>query len=352
LTQLADEVRWQVLDAVSVTGGHLGSALGMVELTVALHHVFDTPNDEIVWDVAHQVYPHKVLTGRRGRIYTLRQGQGLSGFAKRAESEYDAFGAGHSATSVSAAVGFEEARKLQNGTGHSVAVIGDGAITGGMAWEAMNHAGGLKSKIMVILNDNGEVSLPTKYNAVDKAVGGLAKMLEGVQVPGQASTQTGLSMQGNIAKIETSNAFQTSRMLLKDLSKNLPPTLSTTAAKLDEYARDFFKTAPFHGSGAGAKGELFEQLGFYYVGPIDGHNIDTMVEVLKNLKSDHEQGLIDKPILLHIKTEKGKGYAPAENASDKLHAVTPKFNLKNLETTRALRRSQRRSRSQLSSESR
>jgi 1-deoxy-D-xylulose-5-phosphate synthase len=258
LNNLAEEVRWQVLDAVSVTGGHLGSALGVVDLTVALHHVFDTPSDEIVWDVSHQVYPHKVLTGRRGRIYTLRQQSGLSGFCKRSESEYDAFIAGHSSTSISAALGFQVARDLKNEQGHSVAVIGDGAITGGMAWEAMNHAGGIQSKMIVILNDNGQVSLPTVYNNVDEPVGALSVSLQnGEQV-----------------------------------------------------------------------GELFEGFGFSYVGPIDGHNMETLVDVLQNAKNNHAEGLVEKPILLHVKTQKGKGYAPAEVASDNLHAVRPNFNKK------------------------
>merc|ERR1719174_2533052 len=208
LTQLADEVRWQVLDAVSVTGGHLGSALGVTELTVALHHVFDTPRDEICWDVAHQVYPHKVLTGRRGQIYTLRQSGGLSGFAKRKESAYDSFGAGHSATSISAAVGFQVARDLQKKPGHSIAVIGDGAITGGMAFEGMNHAGGINAKMIVILNDNGQVSLPTLYNNVDEPVGALA------QTFAKSDTDSlGLSIQNEIARMETSEAFLISRGL-------------------------------------------------------------------------------------------------------------------------------------------
>jgi len=321
LEQLAEEVRWQVLDAVSVTGGHLGSALGVVELTVALHHVFDTPEDEIVWDVAHQVYPHKVLTGRRGRIYTLRQGGGLSGFAKRTESKYDAFGAGHSATSISAALGFQVAKDMARQDGHSVAVIGDGAITGGMAWEAINHAGGLKSKMVVILNDNGQVSLPTFYNNVNKPVGALSETL--------ASSNTGLRIQGDIARIETSEAFQGLRRFAKATCKALlPQQLFSAVAKVDEYARDFVKTAPFKGSGAGAKGSLFEQLGFYYVGPIDGHDMKALVAVLSNVKKNHEDGNINKPILLHVKTKKGKGYEPAETARDKLHAVKPKFNLK------------------------
>jgi 1-deoxy-D-xylulose-5-phosphate synthase len=323
LKELAEEVRWQVLDAVSVTGGHLGAGLGVTELTVALHAVYDTPRDEICWDVAHQCQPHKVLTGRRSRIYTLRQGGGLAGFAKRSESEYDAFGAGHSTTSISAAVGFETARNRQGKKGHSVAVIGDGAITGGMAWEAMNHAGGMKSKIVVVLNDNGQVSLPTFYNKVTMPVGALSETLAGSQ-----KSSSGLQIQDNIAKIETSEGFQRARELAKAASKTLlPDQLSSAAAKLDEYTRDFVKTVPFRGSGAGSKGELFEQLGFYYVGPIDGNNVETLVEILKNIKERHEDGRIDKPVFLHIKTKKGNGYEPAQRASDKLHAVKPKFNL-------------------------
>lgn len=321
LKEVSEEVRWQVLDAVSVTGGHLGAGLGVVDLTVALHAVFNTPDDEICWDVAHQCQPHKVLTGRRDRIYTLRQGGGLSGFAKRSESKYDAFGAGHSTTSISAAVGFQTARERLGRSGHSIAVIGDGAITGGMAWEAMNHAGGTRSKIIVILNDNGQVSLPTFYNKVKQPVGALSETLA------QTSAR-GLRIQDNIAKIETSTVFQSARQFAKTASKSLlPDQLSSAAAKLDEYTRDFVKTVPFSGSGSGSKGELFEQLGFYYVGPIDGHNMETLVQVLKNIKRDHEDGTIQKPIFLHIKTQKGKGYEPAQQASDKLHAVKPKFNL-------------------------
>uniref|UniRef100_A0A7S2AIG5 1-deoxy-D-xylulose-5-phosphate synthase n=1 Tax=Alexandrium andersonii TaxID=327968 RepID=A0A7S2AIG5_9DINO len=324
LKDLAEEVRWQVLDAVSVSGGHLGAGLGVVELTVALHAVYDTPSDELCWDVAHQCQPHKVLTGRRSRIYTLRQGGGLSGFAKRKESPYDAFGAGHSSTSISAAVGFQTARERLGKTGHSVAIIGDGAITGGMAWEAMNHAGGMKSKIVVVLNDNGQVSLPTFYNQVEQPVGALSETLAGTS----ESEPTGLRIQDNIARFETSEAFQSARSFAKAASKSLlPGQLSSAAAKLDEYTRDFVKTVPFRGSGAGSKGELFEQLGFYYVGPIDGHNMDTLVEVLSNIKRQHEEGTLQKPVFLHIKTQKGKGYAPAVKASDKLHAVKPKFNV-------------------------
>lgn len=321
LQEVAEEVRWQVLDAVSVSGGHLGAGLGVTELTVALHAVFDTPHDEICWDVAHQCQPHKVLTGRRDLIYTLRQGGGLAGFAKRKESVYDAFGAGHSTTSISAAVGFQTARERQGRTGHSIAVIGDGAITGGMAWEAMNHAGGMQSKIIVILNDNGQVSLPTFYNKVKTPVGALSQTLA-------ETGERGLRIQGNIAKIETSSVFQGVRQTLKSASKTLlPDQLSSAAAKLDEYTRDFVKTVPFQGSGAGSKGELFEQLGFYYVGPIDGHNMETLITVLRNIKRDHEEDTIKKPVLLHIKTQKGHGYPPAQEALDKLHAVKPKFNL-------------------------
>jgi len=324
LKQLAEEVRWQVLDAVSVTGGHLGAGLGVVELTVALHHVYDTPRDEICWDVAHQCQPHKVLTGRRSRIYTLRQGGGLSGFAKRKESVYDAFGAGHSSTSISAAVGFQTAKDRLKRSGHSIAVIGDGAITGGMAWEAMNHAGGLGSKVVVILNDNGQVSLPTFYNQVKQPVGALSETLAGTST---AETR-GLNIQGNIAKMETSQAFQNARQFAKSATKQLlPDQLSAAAAKLDEYTRDFVKTVPFRGSGSGSRGELFEQLGFYYVGPIDGHDMDTLVQVLENIRQDHEDGLLTKPVFLHIKTKKGYGYEPAQKASDKLHAVQPKFNV-------------------------
>eukprot|EP00930_Biecheleria_cincta_P033735 TRINITY_DN23366_c0_g2_i1.p1 TRINITY_DN23366_c0_g2~~TRINITY_DN23366_c0_g2_i1.p1 ORF type:complete len:861 (-),score=153.19 TRINITY_DN23366_c0_g2_i1:93-2675(-) len=324
LKSLAEEVRWQVLDAVSVTGGHLGAGLGVVDLTVALHHVFDTPRDEICWDVAHQCQPHKVLTGRRSRIYTLRQGGGLSGFAKRKESVYDAFGAGHSSTSISAAVGFQTAKDRLGRAGHSVAVIGDGAITGGMAWEAMNHAGGMGSKVVVILNDNGQVSLPTFYNQVQQPVGALSNTLAGTS----ATETRGLAIQGDIARLETSEAFQNARQFAKTASKTLlPEQLSSAAAKLDEYTRDFVKTVPFRGSGAGSKGELFEQLGFYYVGPIDGHNMDTLVEVLSNIRKQHEDGTIKKPVFLHVKTKKGNGYEPAQQALDKLHAVQPKFNI-------------------------
>lgn len=324
LKELAEEVRWQVLDAVSVSGGHLGAGLGVVELTVALHAVYDTPSDELCWDVAHQCQPHKVLTGRRSRIYTLRQGGGLSGFAKRKESPYDAFGAGHSSTSISAAVGFKAAKDRLGKNGHSVAIIGDGAITGGMAWEAMNHAGGLKSKIVVVLNDNGQVSLPTFYNKVEQPVGALSETLAGTD----ESAPTGLRIQDNIARFETSEAFQSARQFAKAASKSLlPGQLSSAAAKLDEYTRDFVKTVPFSGSGSGSKGELFEQLGFYYVGPVDGHNIDTLVEILSNIKRQHEEGTLQKPVFLHIKTQKGRGYAPAMKASDKLHAVKPKFNV-------------------------
>jgi 1-deoxy-D-xylulose-5-phosphate synthase len=319
LVQLSEEVRWQVLDAVSVTGGHLGSALGVVELTVALHHVFDTPNDDLVWDVAHQVYPHKVLTGRRDRIYTLRQGGGLSGFAKRSESEYDAFGAGHSSTSISAAVGMQAAREATNQPGHAVAIIGDGAITGGMAWEAMNHAGDLGSKIIVILNDNGQVSLPTFYNKVDKPVGALSQTL--------AKSDLDLK-QSVLSQVEGSSPAQSLRQVVKEASKAfLPEQLAKAAAEVEEFAQDRVYDAVLHNSGDEHKGEIFEQLGFSYFGPIDGHDMKTLTMDLANLKRQHAIGQIDKPILLHIKTQKGRGYSPAETARDKLHAVSPKFNL-------------------------
>eukprot|EP00927_Polykrikos_kofoidii_P071046 TRINITY_DN67382_c0_g1_i1.p1 TRINITY_DN67382_c0_g1~~TRINITY_DN67382_c0_g1_i1.p1 ORF type:complete len:854 (-),score=142.42 TRINITY_DN67382_c0_g1_i1:237-2798(-) len=327
LKALAEEVRWQVLDAVSVTGGHLGAGLGVTDLTVALHHVFDTPRDEICWDVAHQCQPHKVLTARRDRIYTLRQGGGLAGFTKRKESEYDPFGAGHSGTSISAAVGFQVARERQGKPGHSIAVIGDGAITGGMAWEAMNHAGGMGTKVIVILNDNGQVSLPTSYNNVDEPVGAISKVFAEAGVD-----SSGLRVQGSFAKLETSEGFQQGRQFLKDASKTLLPSqLSSAAAKIDEYTRDFVKTVPFQGSGAGGKGELFEQLGFSYFGPIDGHDMQTLVEVLSNIKKQHETGTLQKPVFLHVKTQKGKGYLPAQQARDKLHAVSPKFSFPKLE---------------------
>eukprot|EP00747_Dinoflagellata_sp_TGD_P069785 gnl/TRDRNA2_/TRDRNA2_156293_c3_seq1.p1 gnl/TRDRNA2_/TRDRNA2_156293_c3~~gnl/TRDRNA2_/TRDRNA2_156293_c3_seq1.p1 ORF type:complete len:706 (-),score=116.60 gnl/TRDRNA2_/TRDRNA2_156293_c3_seq1:48-2036(-) len=319
---MADEVRWQTLDAVSVTGGHLGSALGVVELTVALHHVFDTPNDEICWDVAHQVYPHKILTGRRGRIYTLRKGGGLSGFAKRAESPYDSFGAGHSGTSISAAVGFQIAKDSLGRPGHAIAVIGDGAITGGMAWEAINHAGGLGTKVIIILNDNGQVSLPTFYNKVTTPVGALSGTLA-------ESSATGLGIQSTLARMETSELAQNARQVAKVVTAAvLPGRMSSIAGKLDEYGRDFIHTVPFGGSGSGAQVELFESLGCYYVGPIDGHDMQTLTTVLSNLKQLHAEDKVQKPILLHVKTTKGKGYMPAEGADDKLHAAKPKFNLK------------------------
>ncbi|CAK0803387.1 unnamed protein product [Prorocentrum cordatum] len=219
---------------------------------------------------------------------------------------------------------------VQGKPGHSVAVIGDGAITGGMAWEAMNHAGGMGSKVVVILNDNGQVSLPTFYNAVKNPVGALSQTLGNTSEP---ESQRGLSIQNDFAKIETSEGFQNARNFAKAASRSLlPEQLQTAAAKVDEYARDFVKTVPFKGSGAGGKGELFEQLGFYYVGPIDGHNMETLTQVLKNIKKDHEDGTINKPVLLHIKTQKGKGYEPAQRATDKLHAVKPKFNLPKVAT--------------------
>jgi len=320
LTQLADEVRWQVLDAVSVTGGHLGSALGVVELTVALHHVYDTPRDEICWDVGHQVYPHKILTGRREQIYTLRQGGGLSGFTKRKESPYDAFGAGHSATSISAAVGFQVARDFKKEPGRSIAVIGDGAITGGMAFEGMNHAGGINSKILVILNDNGQVSLPTNYNNVDDAVGALSKTFASCDADRDA-----LGVQGELVRIQTSKAFLEGPQPPKKL--HLPKDIAAVET-CDTLPTCSPTPSEDNGSTTSASGAFFESLGFHYVGPIDGHSMETLVSVLTNLKQAHEENTIDRPILLHIKTVKGKGYEPAEEARDCLHAVQPKFNEK------------------------
>jgi 1-deoxy-D-xylulose-5-phosphate synthase len=281
LRQLADELRAETIDAVSVTGGHLGSGLGVVELTVALHHVFETPRDVLIWDVGHQAYPHKILTGRRDRIRTLRQGKGLSGFTKRAESEYDPFGAAHAATSISAALGFAAARD-QRGDGNSViAVIGDGSMSAGMAYEAMNNAADTTGQLIVILNDNDMSIAPP--------VGGLSAYLAGLVSGG---------------------AYQRARRLGKDIADHLPRPLKVMAKRAEEYAR-----------GMATGGTLFEELGFYYVGPIDGHNMDHLVGVLKNVKE-----IKDRPVLVHVVTEKGHGCEFAKNAPDKLHSVQ-KFNV-------------------------
>ena len=276
LRQLADELRAETISAVGVTGGHLGSGLGVVELTTAIHYVFDTPRDKLVWDVGHQCYPHKILTGRRDRIRTLRQGGGLSGFTKRAESEYDPFGAAHSSTSISAALGFAIANKMQDRPGKGIAVIGDGAMSAGMAYEAMNNARDAGNRLVVILNDNDMSIAPP--------VGGLSAYL---------------------ARLVSSREFMSLRDLAKRLARHLPRRLHNAAKKTDEYAR-----------GMAMGGTLFEELGFYYVGPIDGHNLDQLIPVLENVRD-----MADGPCLVHVVTQKGKGYAPAEAADDKYHGV-------------------------------
>ena len=276
LRQLADELRAEMIDAVGSTGGHLGSGLGVVELTVALHYVFDTPDDRLVWDVGHQAYPHKIVTGRRNRIRTLRQGGGLSGFTKRSESEYDPFGAAHSSTSISAALGFAVANKLSGKPGKAIAVIGDGAMSAGMAYEAMNNAEAAGNRLVVILNDNDMSIAPP--------VGGLS---------------------GYLARLVSSPSYLHLRHLAKKAIRRISRRAHDTAQKAEEFAR-----------GMVTGGTLFEELGFYYVGPIDGHNLDQLVPVLENVR-DAEEG----PILVHVVTKKGKGYAPAENSADKYHGV-------------------------------
>jgi len=276
LRQLADELRTETIDAVSVTGGHLGAGLGVVELTVALHHVFETPRDIVIWDVGHQAYPHKILTGRRDRIRTLRQGGGLSGFTKRAESDYDPFGAAHASTSISAALGFAAARDQRGDDNSVIAVIGDGSMSAGMAYEAMNNAADTTGQLIVILNDNDMSIAPP--------VGGMSAYLAGLVSGG---------------------AYQRVRRLGKDIAEHLPRPLKVMAKRAEEYAR-----------GMATGGTLFEELGFYYVGPIDGHNMDHLVPVLKNVR-----GIKDRPVLVHVVTQKGHGYKPAENAPDKYHAV-------------------------------
>jgi len=278
LRQLADELRRETIDAVSVTGGHLGAGLGVVELTTAIHYVFDTPYDRLIWDVGHQAYPHKILTGRRDRIRTIRQGGGLSGFTKRTESEYDPFGAAHSSTSISAGLGMAVASDLLGRKRNVISVIGDGAMTAGMAYEAMNNAGSMKNRLIVILNDNDMSIAPP--------VGALSSYL---------------------SRSLTSTPFRSLRSIAKDMSKILPPRLQEAAARAEEYARGFI-------SGGGT---LFEELGFYYVGPIDGHNLDHLLPVLQNLRNSDEPG----PVLVHVVTQKGKGYAPAEKSADKYHGV-------------------------------
>ncbi len=276
LAQVAAELRHETIDAVSVTGGHLGAGLGVVELTVALHYVFNTPRDRVIWDVGHQAYPHKILTGRRDRIRTLRKGGGLSGFTKRSESEYDPFGAAHSSTSISAGLGMAVASTLSGTRNNVIAVIGDGAMSAGMAYEAMNNAGAMHSRLIVILNDN-EMSIAPPAGALS----------------------------AYLARLVSGGAYRTVRETAKQLGKHLPKFIYDRARKTEEFARNFW-----------AGGTMFEELGFYYVGPIDGHNLDHLLPVLKNVR-DFETG----PILVHVVTQKGKGYAPAEAASDKHHAV-------------------------------
>ena len=277
LKQLAEELRRETISAVSETGGHLGAGLGVVELTVALHHVFDTPRDKLIWDVGHQAYPHKILTGRRDRIRTLRQGGGLSGFCKRAESEYDPFGAGHSSTSISAGLGMAVARDLSGGTNNVVAVIGDGAMSAGMAYEAMNNAGAMDSRLIVILNDN-DMSIAPPVGA----------------------------MSAHLARLISGGMYRGFRRWMKQAAhKLLPKSWERRAARAEEFTRGFW-----------TGGTLFEELGFYYVGPIDGHNLDHLLPVLRNVKK-----MKNGPILVHVVTQKGKGYGPAEESADKYHGV-------------------------------
>jgi 1-deoxy-D-xylulose-5-phosphate synthase len=285
LRQLADELRAETIDAVSSTGGHLGASLGVVELTVALHAVFDTPSDRLIWDVGHQCYPHKILTGRRERIRTLRQGGGLSGFTRRAESEYDPFGAAHSSTSISAGLGMAVARDRQGSDRHVIAVIGDGAMSAGMAYEAMNNAGSLRSRLVVILNDN-DMSIAPPVGA----------------------------MSAYLSRLLSSQSFLSLRELAGRMAKRFPAGIGRTARRAEEYARGIL-----------TGGTLFEELGFYYLGPIDGHNLDHLLPVLRNIReaadADPDDPTGTSPILLHCITQKGRGYAPAEAAVDKLHAV-------------------------------
>ncbi|MGA7775443.1 MAG: 1-deoxy-D-xylulose-5-phosphate synthase [Pseudolabrys sp.] len=276
LKQLANELRTETVDAVAKTGGHLGAGLGVVELTVALHYVFDTPHDRLIWDVGHQSYPHKILTGRRDRIRTLRQGGGLSGVTKRAESDYDPFGAAHSSTSISAALGMAVARDLEGKKHNVIAVIGDGAMSAGMAYEAMNNAGARNERLIVILNDN-DMSIAPPVGA----------------------------MSAYLARLISGKTYRTLRDIGKQLARHLPKFFGEKAGRAEEFARGFW-----------TGGTLFEELGFYYVGPIDGHNLDHLLPVLRNVR-DAETG----PILVHVVTQKGKGYAPAETSADKYHGV-------------------------------
>jgi 1-deoxy-D-xylulose-5-phosphate synthase len=277
LRQLADELRQETISAVSVTGGHLGAGLGVVELTVALHYTFNTPDDRLIWDVGHQAYPHKIVTGRRSRIRTLRQEGGLSGFTRRSESEYDPFGAAHSSTSISAGLGMAVARDLSGGHNNVIAVIGDGAMSAGMAYEAMNNAGAMRSRLIVILNDNDMSIAPP--------VGALS---------------------GHLSRLLSGSPYVTLRNFGRSVAEQLPKPLEMAARKAEEFARGFV-----------TGGTLFDEMGFYYVGPVDGHNIDHLLPVLRNARDSK----LDKPILIHVVTKKGKGYAPAEASVDKYHGV-------------------------------
>ena len=277
LRQLADDVRHEMIQVVSMTGGHLGAGLGVVELTVALHHVFRTPEDRLIWDVGHQAYPHKILTGRRERMRTLRQGGGLSGFTKRSESPYDPFGAGHSSTSISAGLGMAVGRDLKGSANHVVAVIGDGSMSAGMAYEALNNAGAMKSRLVVILNDN-DMSIAPPVGA----------------------------MNDYLSRLLSSKSYHSIRHVMKDLAHLFPGPLERAAKRAEEFAR-----------GMVAGGTLFEELGFYYVGPVDGHNLDHLLPVLKNVRDAEDSA----PILIHVVTKKGRGYPPAEAAADKYHGV-------------------------------
>ena len=283
LQELSNEVRKEMINAVSETGGHLGAGLGVVELTVALHYIFETPNDKLIWDVGHQTYPHKILTGRKDKIRTLRQGNGLSGFTKRSESEYDSFGAAHSSTSISSALGIAEANKLSNKSNNVIAVIGDGAISAGMAYEAMNNAGASKTKMIVILNDNDM--------SIAKPVG---------------------AMRTYLARLLSGKIYFSLRETFKLITSAFSKRFSIKAGKAEDFLRSAF-----------TGGTLFNSLGFYYVGPIDGHNLDILLPILKNARDSKHEG----PIMIHIKTQKGKGYSYAEKATDNYHGVS-KFNVK------------------------
>ena len=278
LKAVARELRSELIDAVSETGGHLGAGLGVVELTVALHHLFDTPHDILVWDVGHQCYPHKILTGRRDRIRTLRQGGGLSGFTKRSESEYDPFGAAHASTSISAALGFAVSRDLQERTNRVVAVIGDGALTGGMAYEGLNNSGSMETRLIVVLNDN-EMSIAPPVGA----------------------------MSSYLSRLVSSKSYRSIRDIARHAAERFPRVVEHGVKRVEKYARGLI-----------TGGTLFEELGFYYVGPVDGHNLDHLVPILRNVRDDTAAG----PILVHVCTEKGKGYAPAEESPDRYHGVS------------------------------